>query len=449
MPAVITNKFRIHNAEQFKEALDEPANTILYFYVAGATPYADEANPFSPGTAVSNTEVYPWRDMYAVKRIQSSDVSHTTLRHDWQSGETYTRYDDQTTNILTDKFYVITDEYNVYKCLNANNTPFNPSGTPSTVKPTGTPAETNISTADGYVWKYMYSVTTSDALKFLTASHIPVKRLTSDDGSNQWLVQQSAIPGGIDSVSLTSGGSGYLTAPTVTIAGDGTGATATASLNAGLVNNITITNKGTGYTQATISFSGGGPGNGNPTANAVAKVIISPKGGHGSDPVKELGGIYLLIDVRLDGNEANTFATVNDFRKIGIIRDPLVYGATNSTQKATSLVYRQTFRYTLGSVTGTTFMLDEGVTSGANSANVIQYSTGATTYLYTTLPTPKKFALGNVISNSNAAPTSATITAIDNPGLEPYSGEIIYMENRVAVNRASDQIEDIKLIVEF
>ena len=65
--------------------------------------------------------------------------------------------------------------------------------------------------------------------------------------------------GYIDTATITSGGSGYTSPPTVTITGKGTGATAICTVANGAVTSIAITNSGSGYDQSTnISFSGGG-----------------------------------------------------------------------------------------------------------------------------------------------------------------------------------------------
>lgn len=70
---------------------------------------------------------------------------------------------------------------------------------------------------------------------------------------------QPAVPASI-SAAVTAGGSGYTSAPTVTLSGgDGSGATATATVSGGAVTEVTITSQGTGYTSApSVSFSGGG-----------------------------------------------------------------------------------------------------------------------------------------------------------------------------------------------
>ena len=62
---------------------------------------------------------------------------------------------------------------------------------------------------------------------------------------------------GVSSIEVSNGGSGYLIAPTVTITGDGSGATAVATIVNGRVDSITVTNRGSGYTRALVVISGG------------------------------------------------------------------------------------------------------------------------------------------------------------------------------------------------
>ena len=62
---------------------------------------------------------------------------------------------------------------------------------------------------------------------------------------------------GIASILVTNPGTGYTTAPTVTITGDGTGATATATIVNGAIQKIEITNRGIDYTRAIVTITGG------------------------------------------------------------------------------------------------------------------------------------------------------------------------------------------------
>ena len=426
MASIVTTKFRVHNAQQFAEAFSETSNTIMYLFIGKNTEFPDDNAPPTPVNSTANVEYTPWRDMYAAKRITTADVTHAVPRHDWTSGTVYTYYDDADTNLIeSDSFFVITEDYNVYKCL------WNADSAASTTKPTGV-STSPFTTADGYIWKYMYTVTTAKALKFLTNDYIPVQQLEGDDGTDQWDVQTAAVDGGVHVVRVTAGGSAYGSAPAVTITGDGTGATANSTITAGAVTAVTITNAGTGYTRATIAFASGA---------AAATAIISPKGGHGANAVEELGGKYIMINVRLDGTESNTFSTANEFRQVGIVRDPYLYGTTT---RAVASSYRQSFRYQLSAPSGT-FALDETITSGSNTASVVEWTTPN---LFTTLPVHLPFAnTASVTGGTSAA--SGTIATISTPGLQPYSGDIIYVENRVPISRAADQIEDVKLIIQF
>lgn len=428
MPSTISDKFRIHNAQQFKESFEETSNTIYYIYIGGSTAFTNDLSPPTPILTTSNTDYSPWEDMMALKRIQSSEVSHATKRYNWSTLTVYTAYDDKQTTLSQNQYYVVTDEYNVYKCLDNNN------GGQSTIKPTGT-GTTVFSTADGYVWKYMYSISTSDALKFLSTGYMPVKTLTVDDNTSQWDVQQAALDGAIHRIKVNAGGSGYVSTPNVAISGDGTGATATAVLTSNSVSSIIVNTVGTGYKRATVTISGGGG------ANAEAVAIISPLGGHGSDPVEELSAFYVMVNSRLDGTESSTFSVANDFRKIGLIRDPYLYGTTD---RANGSVYRQTIKYQLSAISGT-FSVDQTVTSGSNTSSVVEWDS-SNNFLYCTQSYPRDLLGGASITTDTG---SATVSIYSTPSIQPYSGDVLYIDNRPPINRASDQIENIKLNIEF
>lgn len=62
---------------------------------------------------------------------------------------------------------------------------------------------------------------------------------------------------GVSEIQITNAGSSYITTPTVTISGDGTGATAEAVIVNGKIQTINITNRGTDYTRATVAITGG------------------------------------------------------------------------------------------------------------------------------------------------------------------------------------------------
>lgn len=156
-----------------------------------------------------------------------------------------------------------------------------------------------------------------------------------------------------------------------------------------------------------------------------------------------------MLNVRLDGTENGTISVDNDFRKVGLVRDPYDYGTTDV---ATVTNMRQTFRFTLTGITGT-FNVDDTVTVGSTgtSAKVVEWDS-INSYLYTTLPTLdiSLWTDAAVINNATVTGTGTIDTAgVDTPALAPYSGDVLYVENRSPISRATDQIEDVKLVIEF
>jgi FtsP/CotA-like multicopper oxidase with cupredoxin domain len=171
-----------------------------------------------------------------------------------------------------------------------------------------------------------------------------------------------------------------LTSPdaTVEIHGDGTGATATASVGAnGTVTDITITDPGSGYTAATVSITGAGSG-----ASAVASVTASSavtavditNGGAGYTAPKVTfsggGGVASTTTV---GNPMVDRAFATDY-----VAPPAVVPAS------VTKVANHTFSVTAGNATGGTFTLTvDATTSGpiafdASAAEVEAALTGAT-----------------------------------------------------------------------
>jgi hypothetical protein len=423
----------------------------MYLFIGRSQPWTSDASPDTPVDTVE-AEYFNYDDMIAMKRIQSSDVSHAILRRDWTTNKCYDIYrhnydgsagqganiDDATpttrASLFDANFFVVTDEYNVYKCIdnrNASNTVV-----VSTVKPTGT-STTAFTTADGYVWKYMYSISAADVLKFVSTDFIPVKTLDSNPGStdsyyNQWLVQAAAVNGGISNIIVTNGGSGYTSAPTVAITGDGTGATATATITGNAVTAINITAAGTG---------------------AAASAIVSPRGGHGADAIEELGGFYVIMNVRLEyADGSGDFPVDNDYRRIGIVKDPVLYGTTTL---ATTSTLRATPTLTFNSGVTGTFSVDETITQATTGATgrVVSWDSVNRVLRYIKQQGVQNniaFQTGyNVTGGGSSAVGTVATGGLGTPEVAIDSGDIIYYENRRPINRASDQLEDIKIVVEM
>ena len=236
----------------FRDIYNE--NDFFYIFVSRAHAWDDESSPETPRDSQFYVQQYK-HDMLFVKRVQATDTVLLANRHDWVNGTIYDQYDDEyatghasysgATNLADATFFVLTDEFNVYKCLNNN------INSASTVKPTATGTDI-FELDDGYIWKSMYQIGSADRTKFLTTGYMPVRKIA---GAGNPLFD---VNGEIDGITVTAGGSGYATVPTVVIQGDGTGATATAVLTGNAVTSITIATAGRGFSFAVAKITGGG-----------------------------------------------------------------------------------------------------------------------------------------------------------------------------------------------
>ena len=409
MPALVTRKFSIYNAAQFKEAFVESSPDQLYLFIGRLQEWPGGDIPPTIIQSPTNIDYNPWRDMIAVKKITANDMSFAIPRYNWSSGRVYAEYDNLLDEV-NDNFYVYTDDNNVYKCI------FNNRGALSTVKPTGT-STSIIDTSDGYRWKFMFTVSTADVLKYVTPHYIPIKRLIADDSSAQFDVQQAAANGAIHVIDVVANGSSYIErkntiqnvtnssivildggsssvdnvytgstifissgkgagqireitnyigatktltvntafsitpntsstfhiSPLVTVSGDGQNATAYANVQFGRIERINMVNTGLNYTRANVAISAASG------SGATAVPRISPVRGHGSDAVDELNAHNLTLSVRLSGTEGNNLPSNNDFRIIGLLKNPVL---SSNGGLATDPAYDQTTKLSVINLTG-------------------------------------------------------------------------------------------------
>lgn len=503
MPDLITKEFRLHNAEQFLEQFSESTPDNIYLYIGKPRPWPDDNNP--PTLSQTMNEIYynPYETMVAMKRIVSSDVSYSVPRYNWTSGTVYGQYN-SATDYFSSQFYVMTDEYKVYKCLGNNK------GATSVNKPTST-STSKFTTADGYVWKYMYTLQASDAVKFLTSDYIPVRTLTSDDGSLQWDVQAAAVKGTIDLVGITAGGSSYLyntnnvvssTTNTVVlhssasssnsvynnyaiyiVSGTGAGqirtissyvgSTRTATLSANWSTNpdatsvyvvsprVVATGNGTGFSAYTVV-----------TAGAISNVVILNSGinysqialsvvgqtgsgasiygslppvkGHGKDAREELYGHNVTINLRMTGAEANLITVGNDFRIVGLVANPKL--AANTSAQANALIYDMTTKFTVSGAVGT-FLTDEVLTGQTSGSTAVVVKNESSTLL--SVNAVNGAFLDDEVIQGGTSGATATLTDVTFPLVDKYSGKILYVRNQSPVYRSTDQTEDYRITVKF
>ncbi len=534
MPAIVTNKFRIHNAKQFVEAFNEVAatsgdamvdssgllTTNMYLFIGKVTPWTDDTQPPTPTDSVSNTVYNHWRDMIAAKRIGPADVSHVVPRYNWTSGQNYFAYTHANNTLFDQTFYVLTEDYNVYKCLANNNT-----GGTSTTQPSGT-GTSFITTGDSYKWKFMYQISAARALKFVTPSYMPVQRVrkanlaiantsgngaieiahvtnggtaykfesgavqsghvetgttckivgtglatddlvdsdiffTSDSGSgvtglggritaydatSQVVTWEPALAG----AAIPADADGYSIGPAVTITGDGHGANVrTTNSVSGVIGDVVVVAGGNNYGNAVATLSSNGGSSG------AISPIIGPRGGHGDDATEELGGFFVMVNSRLEYGESGNFTTNNDFRKIGLLAQPNYANGDVST----ATIVDQAVTFTIQTWNSTAFAEDELVTGSLSGATgkVIDFKSNTTIRLVdVTMGSNTTAGYDGITGSFQAnetitAPSGAQANTASVVGgdLEKFSGDVLYIENRSPVTRADDQIEDVKLIIEF
>lgn len=447
MASVYSKNLEIFNARNFIETISQTGESNVYLTFGKSVPWENDTSPPTPDTStVSYVDV--WRNMIGGKKITGNDVSLCIPRFNWTYGTVYTQYDDRLDSKdlknSTTQFYVITDQFNVYKCLYNNN------GAESTVKPTLTPITGVFQTQDKYIWKYMYSISTQDQLKFTTSEFIPIKTLKIKDGSTQWEVQNNAIDGAIHVCQLIDGGADYTSDNTwVEIVGDGEGANAFAvrDSSTNTITEIIIDNEGSGYTRANMYIRQRiGPTEFNSTAKAHA--MISPSGGHGKDPVTELGASYVTVSVQLNDTESGKFSVSNDIRQVSIIQDPLLRGSSNSMS---NLTFTQT---TTIAVSGTSvnYQKDEyvyqGNSFGSSDFRGIVFDWNPDTSLLQLTGIDGSPTNDKLIGYSSAA-VRTLLSVTVNPELKYNSGKILYIDNIQPIQRDASQSEDFKIVLSF
>jgi hypothetical protein len=441
LSSVYSKYLQVFNAKQFKESVSEPLPSNVYLTFGRSTAWSDEASPPQANTGVS-TFYEVWDNMVGGKKLSGNDIRHVIPRHDWVANTVYTAYDDITDSKLLkaddSQFYVITDDWHVYKCIGNNY------GALSTSKPTTISTTTDITSEDGYIWKYMYTVSSEEQLRFVTSDYIPVKTITVNDGSLQWAVQNNAIKGGIHSIVLSNFGSNYTANDvTISITGDGQDATAIAVRNtqSNVVSSIVMTNRGINYTYANVNISSV-TGSG-----AAARAVISPRGGHGSDPLTELGGSNLLINTRIKSSEGGVLVTENDYRQVALLEDPYTY---DGQKMISNVAVSQLTVLTLNGISAE-YIEDEIVYQGTSlatatfSATVVDWDSANNRLKVSNVKGTPSSELVNGLTSTAAR----FMSSITNPDMKRYTGNLLYIDNISPVERSSDQVEDFKIILKF
>ena len=476
-------------------------------------------------------------DMIALKRIGQDQVRAVVRRFNWnptvnpkydmwRPDYSYARaaqVDPDGAGTLTPaeslgnaQYYVVNNNYEVFKCLYNGVTPATPDGANASLEPKRNPGPTGEGVYDsangifteypdvtnGYIWKYLYTIPTNDVLRFLSTDFMPIV----EDSTVTTLAASQA--GSITTIVVRDNGSNLPASEVIytPILGDGAnglvrletdsnGQITTAYLvdTAGARVNIS----GSGYTYANVLIKDGflyqeasltTAFSVSANASGDIEVIVPPQGGHGADAIVELLAKRIMANIRLTYAEGQgDFPVDNDFRRIGIIKNPKLPAPSTdfATQDTVSAIYALkldnvsgTFspdelikqevaagEYAYGTVVS--WVWDEVAAGQTPTSGTLKYFQSSDLHtdngvVRAFVSDAAKLVTGKTSLIDGAVETGYStggatlpllgltfVNGLAVPELAKNTGEIVYVENRRLITRAPDQIEDIKLVIEF
>ena len=518
MAAIVTDQFRILNSNNFVESVSDPNNSYYVFLSLpnpstvgfGRSTSWDENTPnpidnFNYLNHVKDTMIFG-------KKITVNDVRRLIRRVDWRQGTVYEMYrhdysisntspQTNSTRLYDANYYVMNSDYRVYICIDNGASSANPAGNFSQDEPSFIDLEPSRAgeSGDGYVWKYLFTVSPSDIIKFDSIEYIPVPNnwVTTTDAQIQAVRENGdslVNENQIKKVYIQNQGAGYNTTDAeLDILGDGDGGRVVVDVTGGKITDVTVSSGGKNYSYGRVDLSSINSG---ATEFAHLIPIIPPSRGHGYNVYEELGTDRVLIYSRFD-DSTKDFPLDTRFAQIGIIKNPTRIGSATSIfsenqfsnlgglkltsvsnpsdatpgntiyQTLTgvgtatgyiasydtetkvlkyftdrSLYYNQSSydqkdsRSIISEATKVDFSIDGGTITSTNSFSASIDSTF--TGITTTVTTTKRVNLAAEFNNG-----------ISLPEINKGSGEIIYIDNRPRVSRNPRQKEDIKIILEF
>ena len=531
MSAVVTDQFRIFNATNFIDSVLDSSNSYYVFVgLSNPSPASvgfgrvnDWDGPGVTNGVVPNpTDNFDYLNHYESnilfgKKITSANIRRVIRRIDWTVGTRYEMYRPDYSGINSSpitnsyrlydaNYYVMNSEYRVYVCIDNGSSGTSPLGNASETEPSFTDLEP-VKFNDGYVWKYLYTISPSDIVKFDSTEYITIPNDWSTTTNPQIVAVRengnaSLNDNQIKKVYIQNTGVGYTEGTlSCNLVGDGSGGTVSVTVNSeGKVSDVIVTSGGKNYTYALVDLQTTSSNIGITTrANLIP--IIPPSKGHGYDVYTELGADKVLTYARFD-DSTKDFPTDTKFAQVGILKNPTVedagIGNTVYTQNEFSAVYAMKFDSTpTGTVSVGDKIMQTHSSGGKSVGYVVSYDaetkvlkyvrdrslyfnngssgvnhqdyTGISSYFSTT---------GTILNFESSAESVTTIggfsgtigsfsgitTTVGNkitnlgvqftnglakPEINTNSGDIIYIDNRPIVTRNSRQKEDIKIILEF
>ena len=539
MPAIVTDQFRIFNANNFvNSVLTSDDSYYVFLGLAnpfGKIPFSNSIVGFGRTTdwqtqtpaPVDNLQYLShYRDtMLFGKKINSANIRRVVKRHNWVANTRYDMYrhdyqtivnpapNSDTGNLFDSNFYVVNSDFKVYICIDNGSSGTNVKGNVSVDEPTFTDLEVTAAgtSGDGYLWKYLFTASPSDIIKFDSTEFIvlPNDWETSTDSQIQNVRESGNSDlnlNQIKKVYIENAGSGvnavYETNTyEVDILGDGSGAKVQIVVDTtGKISSAKVSSGGSGYTFGVVDL---GTVQINPEASLsvenAAKLIpiIPPSKGHGHNIYKELGSDKVLIYARFD-DSTKDFPTDTKFSQIGIIKNPSQVSSAatftlNQFSSLSSIKLNADIGITKSLIgVGITQSTSNGVARGYISSydkdtKILKFFQDRSLYFVNgndQTDNPNTSTQSKVIAfeSSNKAIKSDTTdpdlqftksidtnfsgitTTINNKiinlgvtftngiaqeEINKKTGDIIYIDNRELVERNSRQKEDVKIVLEF
>ena len=483
-------------------------NDYYYLFAGNANPWENELNP--PDATENDFDAFyeAHLDMMFGKRVTKSDMAFMVRKRVWVSGTSYAIYDDKDPGIDQKPFYIITDDRNVYKCIE------NAAGAPSTAKPTHQvagglpPFET-----DGYRWKYLYTISEAAEAKFGTVNFIPVIANNS--------VTAAATPGELLHIQVESPGSNYPSA-TGTIARSVNTSLVelfgTLSEQPGYYSNCTISvfnsftnevinrvivaytaNSSGKFVQVSPAFGVGDAANSSifdiaPSvrvvgdgSNAVARAvmnlstgsisrvdvidsgsgysradvvvqtsaafgsgaelraIISPPGGHGANVFSELFSSHIALTADFSNTASVGFPSEVAYRTVGLLKNPEVFDLTN--QLYSDSQFNQTTVILASNNSAASLENGETVVGNLSEARARVAFSNTSTIGVTGYE--GRFANGEILTGERSGTQYTVQNAAAEPDIQLFSGDVLYLQNIQPIQRSNTSVEQIKLVVKL
>ena len=622
MAKIITENFKVETTKEMFSTFDSPNSSIAADFLSGLEAYVNQTsgvaltsgersdiqaivetqlNTYTPensyyimGSSVDKPNVitntqYEKREFQRRvifgNKISNSDIRYMFYKNTWTTGTVYQGYDDKVdyttqaalnTNVVTVRN--TEGDYDVFRCLEANGSTNVETGIvnkESTAEPTFAGIEPDsyehITEADGYIWKYLFTVRAGEDAIFGTSDSLPLpypsygnaeviasakeeisQIIIEDTVTNLFTnfifgeagdaakasdvgfqsIEQSTTDSNISDITVSAtpkdgfllyGASDsykemyllqkksganktilYDILSSVTIPGaelkitlkifasDGNVATNYSNDTFQLVPKIHVTRStSTGtpcvaygvidqfgtlksiqfmergseykYANATLGLPSPLVNSYTPSEAAQLRCVLSPKGGHGSDPINELGMSRLSVITNFTGEDV-LIPDANTYTKVGLVKNPTFTDSILPTQfdNRSSIVIQGDVtgtaisghyvqqNITLGTVAETiTARIHESVYSGSNDVTTIYLVDYYGDFQST-------FQNGIIFIKANLSTTTASTLTINNASTNvtygkysPYSGQVLHFVDFDPIQRLASRKEKIKFIFDF